>query len=576
MSRITTALTTLLVLAGHAAAQTEFQRFNGGAGEFAGHSVADAGDVDGDGFGDVIVGFPGHDVFTFIGVLEDAGKAVVYSGRTGETLLTLKGTAAGEQLGWSVDGVGDMDHDGFDDVAVGVPGAVVEFTFINPITLYGEVRVFSGVDGHSIWKRSGTDHESGWGETIAGLGDVDNDGFPDVAVGAPRYDIISILGIKLEAGQLTVLSGVAGADITALYGTQAGEHYGTSVALVGDVNLDGAPEIVIGAPDYDRTTIVTLADAGRVKVVTAATGAVIHENTGLSQAGGRYGAAVDGIGDINLDGRPDYLVGAPAFDANGLVNSGCAWAHSGIGGTILYTFAGTATGDATGTSVAGLGDASGDGRPDILIGIPYADPEGVASAGSARLFSGADGSSLASLDAKNSFLRFGSSVSSAGDVDGDGLTDMIVGAPGGPALPVVPGHAALFLAKDSDATWSNYGAALPGTIGVPLLTIDEDPVLCTSNTIRVSNSSGQSAVGMLFVGGASANLPTGYAGSLLVAPPWLTISLLIPPVGAALPFTMPCDAALSGNQFFMQALQNDPGAAKGVSFTQGMVLELGL
>ncbi len=140
-----------------------------------------------------------------------------------------------------------------------------------------------------------------------------------------------------------------------------------------------------------------------------------------------FGFSVSGAGDVNGDGRADLIVGAHLDDNNGR-DSGSARVLSGIDGSTLYTFYGDSAWDWFGHSVSGAGDVNGDGRADLIVGA-YRDDNNGLNSGSARVLSGIDGSTLHTFNGDSSGDGFGYSVSGAGDVNGDGFADLIVGAP---------------------------------------------------------------------------------------------------------------------------------------------------
>jgi len=262
------------------------------------------------------------------------------------------------------------------------------------------------------------------GSAVAGLGVVNGDGVPDILVGLPEADStvsFPVPGERIDCGAARVISGASGAVLRTHLGGDDGDRLGSSVAALGDVNLDGVTDYVIGAPQTGNPTDTQ----GYALVCSGATGSTLFTLSGAVDDD-EFGAAVGGGSDLNGDGRPDILVGAPG------TTNGTVYCYSGSTGFLIGGFSGAAAGDRFGAAVAGLGaDLDGDGKQEYLVGAPNADVLGNADAGRAYLLKSI--SSLTQVNAATGFAAFdhcGASVAAAGDLNQDGKTDWLVGIPG--------------------------------------------------------------------------------------------------------------------------------------------------
>lgn len=375
------------------------------AGDFFGVSVSAAGDVNNDGFDDFIVG-----AFHDDNDAENSGSATVFSGATGAVLYIFEGGADDEHFGISVSGAGDVNADGYDDVIVGA-----RTDNANGIGS-GSARVFSGADGSVLFTFLGYSPSDSFGGSVSGAGDVDGDGHDDVIVGA-YLDATGGLG----SGSSRVFSGLDGALLYTFNGDSIGDIMGASVSGAGDVNNDGFDDVIVGARHDDNNG----EDSGSARVFSGVDGTILYTFNGDSEFGS-FGVSVSGAGDVNGDGYADLIVGANVDDTNG-EDAGMARVHSGADGSILFTFYGETPGGWFGSEVSGAGDVNGDGFDDLIVGAHLDDVGGVES-GSVRVFSGADGSVLYTFRGQSPGIRLGNSVSDAGDLNNDGFADFIVGA----------------------------------------------------------------------------------------------------------------------------------------------------
>ena len=432
-----------------------------GGGDFAGISVSSAGDVNGDGFADMIVGARGGDDRAI-----NAGEAyVVFGGAggfgsvdgTGRSVIDLtslssangfiiRGDVAYDEAGWSVSSAGDVNGDGFADLIVGVP--------------YGNDGGADAGEAYVVFGKS------------SGFGTVD---------GAGRSFI-----------DLATLSPTAGFIIQ---GDRAGDQAGWSVSSAGDVNGDGFADLIVGARLGDDggynagEAYVVFGKASGIGTVNG-TGRAVIDLTALSASAGfiiqgdalddSAGRSVSSAGDVNGDGFGDLIVGAP-FGDDGGNNAGEAYVvfgkASGFGSVVDLTTLAPADGfivqgdesvDITGFSVSSAGDVNGDGFADLILGATGGDDGGLDAGeayvvfGKASGFGTVDGTGraiidLTTLSASAGFIiqgdeandTAGRSVSSAGDVNGDGFADLIIGADRGSDGGAAAGEAYVIFGKAS-------------------------------------------------------------------------------------------------------------------------------
>jgi hypothetical protein len=333
--------------------------------------------------------------------------------------------------------LGDVNGDGKPDFVVGAPSAVVGGVAT------GAVYVRSGVDGSLIYSITGD--VKGFGQSVAKVGDVDGDGVSDFVVGSP--DAVDPASGKAR-GAVWCFSGKAGAVLFTKYGPKS--NFGTTVAGIGDVNADGKPDVLVGVPADDVTT-------SRLSLLSGTTGNVIWTLVVSNTRG--FGVAGCSVGDLNGDGYDDVLVGDYlATNSAGDVEAGVARIYSGLDKSVLRTYEGEDTTDEFGATIALIGDVDGDGKPDHLIGAARAPSTGL-SLGAAYIFSGATGALIQKLQDPTLDGYYATRVADAGDVNGDGKRDFLIGFSAG---------------DDRDAfvngAWLHSGAGL-----VPLYRFEGDP-----------------------------------------------------------------------------------------------------
>jgi hypothetical protein len=313
-----------------------------------GFSVSNAGDVDGDGVNDVIAGGPQAGLqATGAGT----GLARIYSGKTGAHIRTLIGEHTDDAFGFSVWTAGDVDKDGRSDVMVGAPGsdALGDKS--------GRAYVFSGATGATLFTLTGQAAGDLLGTAVAGLPDLDGDGYPDLAVGARNAG-------PSQRGRVYIYSGKTGNFVRQFEpDASGGELGGFFVSSAGDVDKDGVPDIYAG--DYGDTPDDAGTTAGRAYVWSGATGALLYDLPAQTPAEG-FGIGRGAAGDVDNDGYGDLVIGAYT-NSSAAPQAGRTYLFSGKTGVMLRTMTSSIEGEGSGYDAVGIGDVNGDGAIDFLI-----------------------------------------------------------------------------------------------------------------------------------------------------------------------------------------------------------------
>ena len=452
---------------------TGFRLNGGGVSQYSGVSVSSAGDINGDGFSDFLVGAPFQDD------VDARGRAYVVFGtataRPAVTnLSTLNGTNGFRLLGigfdsagYSIAAAGDVNGDGLADLIVGAPYSGANGS---AYVLFGSRSGFAGtinassLSGATGFRLIGAASGDRAGSAVSGAGDVNGDGIADLVVGAPgasdsgaAFVVFGKTAAYTSPLNLSTLDGTNGFRVN---GSILGEDAGASVGA-GDINGDGKSDILIGAPGDLDTAVI----AGGAYVVlgkstgfasaielSALTGSDGFRLNGMA-VGDATGKSVSASGDVNGDGFADMVIGAPASDPGGLLSAGRAFVVRGkaeafassvnlsaLNGTTGFRLNGSAAGSLTGWSVSNAGDINGDGYADVIAGAPTAQTAGSLSGSSFVLF-GKSGAYLANIPVTtlNGATGFrlqgeisslsGYGVNGAGDINSDGFVDLAIGAP---------------------------------------------------------------------------------------------------------------------------------------------------
>ena len=369
---------------------------------FTADSAAGIGDVDGDGYDDVAAGAVG-------GTTTVPGQVTVWHGAPSgpDPLTTASPTPASAswQYGRSLSGGGDLDNDGYSDLVVG-----------DDHRAWVHYGAATGLGGRTARVDDPNGGGASFGYSVAIAGDLDGDGVDDLVVGDPGWSS-SQGAVHWFAGGS---SGVSSSASETRTGDSAGDWFGVAVAGAGDVDADGYADLIVGAHAWNGIT-------GRAYVFHGySSGLSASADTTLSGIDplDNFGRAVDGAGDVDQDGYDDVVIGA----FNGGSAFGSVAVHhgsaTGVSAAATTTVVGPAYGSKFGQSVAALGDVDGDGYPDVAMGGHGTTTQAGVHHGSAS------GVSSSAVPALQGGVTLGKIVDGAGDVNGDGLADLLVVDPG--------------------------------------------------------------------------------------------------------------------------------------------------
>ena len=403
-----------------------------------GIDVSDAGDVNGDGYDDVIVGADWYS-----NGQTNEGAAFLYYGSANGLSQTYdwmtESNEAQAELGYSVSSAGDVNNDGYDDLIIGAPG-------------------YSGTGGAFIFLGDaagpattadiileGEQDDSKFGYSVSSAGYVNNDNFADVIVGSPEYN--GNWG-ENEGRAYVYYGNSSGVDTTADWIAEIDQEFGSedakfgySVDSAGDFDGNSFDDVVIGAPYY--------ANDGMPGLIAVFPGSVsgLPNSGGIAKVddgynttgsdGSLFGFSVSGAGDVDNNGIDDVIVGAPS-DTTGSGPNNTAYLYLGATDRFTQTFGYDAqipapqTNALFGYDVDGAGDINNDGNDDLIIGAPQYD-DSQSKNGAAFVYLGDAEPSWSTFDidyiGEQVDSVFGTAVSAAGDVNGDSHDDFLVGAP---------------------------------------------------------------------------------------------------------------------------------------------------
>jgi len=420
----------------------------------AGYSVAAGSDIDDDGLPDAFIGAPNNDNGgTSSGVLYGVmGTREGNVGLGGADLVAVG--PSGSRAGWALAGGGDVDGDGYDDVLVGAPRDATEAANAGGAYLvYGPATGNHDLADIAVLLSGEASQQAGY--TVGLGGDLSGDSDSDVVVGAYKHAENGTNSGAVYVANGPVTAGYLADATTTIIGTEAGARLGFTVSVVGDLDGDGVSDLAVSADradgeDDEDVGKVYVFYGPLPYDITEADADSVRMGDGASAYAGR---SIAGAGDIQGDGLDDLLIGAPGTNL-GADSQGAAYVVpgpvadvAGLAGAGIQ-MVGEAGDDQAGTSVAGDFDFDGDGNVDVAVGARYSDAGGSDGGSVYTVYGPLSG--VVSLSAASYIITgtaddgLGASLAGFGDAEADGYDEILIGSPGADGAESGAGAAVLF------------------------------------------------------------------------------------------------------------------------------------
>ena len=497
--------------------------------DFSGSSVSSAGDVNGDGIDDLIIGAFGGESYVVFGTESGFNGVFELANLDGSNGFIIQSINNNDGFGRSVSSAGDVNGDGIDDLIIGAPyaggdsdnfifGEGESYIVFGTESGFDSVFELANLDGSNGFVIRGIDDGDSFGRSVSGAGDVNGDGIDDIIISAPYSGDIGeeesyvVFGTESGFDGVFEVADLDGSNGFVIQGIDSLDLSGNSVSSAGDVNGDGLSDIIIGANDVSNSNSYSFEGKSYVIFGTESGFDGVFEVANLDGGNGfvipgiddfdSSGASVSSAGDVNGDGIDDLIIGAPGANSNNNYSSegesyvvfGTENGFDGVvelanlDGSNGFVIRGVDNFGNSGRSVSSAGDINGDGIDDLIIGAPYA---GTTYDGDFGSYNNREGESyvvfgtsegfdgvveLADLDGSNGFVirgidnndNSGRSVSSAGDINGDGIDDLIIDAPNADSSGNYSSEGesyVIFGVRSVELTGTNQGDILDGGNG---------------------------------------------------------------------------------------------------------------